>query len=135
MNIFLSRIKQTGFLIPSGLLGYLWLKGHQTGIPGLSCIMRSTTGIPCPTCYLTRATSSALVGDITQSFQFHAFGPLVAILLVLWALGSLHQRRLVPKNLPQLPLKSITGIIILYWLLRLAATSWWPPLKILHFPG
>lgn len=135
MNMFLKRVKQTGFLIPSGLLVYLWLKGQQNSLPGLSCIMRHTTGIPCPTCYLTRATSSALVGNFGESVQLHAYGPIFASLLIFWALKSIHQRRLIPINLPSFPLKSFSATIILYWLLRLASTRWWPQLNVLHFPN
>ena len=73
-----------GFHLPATLTGYLWLKGLQPHLPGLSCPLRTLTGIPCPTCYLTRATSAALTGDLAGSIRWHAFGPLVAAGLLWW---------------------------------------------------
>jgi hypothetical protein len=81
--------------------------------------LRALTGIPCPTCFLTRATSAALVGDIPESLQWHAFGPIAAAGLIWWSITAIRQRRLMPGNLPAWPL-AMTGLgLLAYWLLRL----------------
>ena len=100
---FLRRLESTGFLIPSLLTGGLWLKGMHPWLPGFRCPLRHLTGLPCPTCFLTRATSAALVGDWPAAVGLHAFGPLVAIALVVWSILALRQRRLVPRHLPAWP--------------------------------
>jgi hypothetical protein len=77
------------------------------------------TGIPCPTCFLTRATAAALTGDLAGSLQLHAFGPVAAAGLVCWSITAIRRRRLMPRNLPAWPL-AVAGLGLLsYWLLRL----------------
>uniref|UniRef100_UPI004049888B DUF2752 domain-containing protein n=1 Tax=Cyanobium sp. TaxID=2164130 RepID=UPI004049888B len=66
-------------MLPSTLTGYLWLKGWQPHLPGLSCPLRALTGIPCPTCFLTRSTAAALRGELGESLALHAFGPALAL--------------------------------------------------------
>lgn len=53
-------------------------------LPGL-CVLRQTTGIPCPGCGLTRAVVAAVHGDWNLSFAQHRLGPLVVLFLGLQA--------------------------------------------------
>lgn len=96
----------------------MWLKGLHPGLPGWACPLRSLTGIPCPTCFLTRATSAALTGDLSGSLELHAFGPLVAGGLLWWSLLALQQRRLMPRALPARPLAATGLALLAYWALR-----------------
>ena len=114
--------------MPTTLTGYLWLKGLHRGLPGWPCPLRALTGIPCPTCYLTRATSAALSGDLDASVSLHAFGPLAAAALLWWSLIAIRQRRLVPRSLPAWPLGWGALALVTYWLLRLWLSfglGWW----------
>ena len=95
------------------------MKGLNPDLPGLSCPLRALTGIPCPTCYLTRATAAALTGDLGRAVQLHAFGPLVAAALLWWSLTAIRQHRLVPRNLPAWPLGWSAVALVAYWLWRL----------------
>ena len=116
---FLRQIRHSGYLLPSSLSGYLWLKGRHPALPGWPCPLRALTGIPCPTCFLTRATCAALSGDLAGSLQQHAFGPLAAAGLLGWSIWAIRQRRLVPEELPAAPLGLVAAGLTLYWLLRL----------------
>ena len=100
------------------------LKGLHSALYGLGCPLRALTGVPCPTCFLTRATGEALTGDLSGSLQWHFFGPIVAVALVLWSVLALQQRRLIPRGLPLWPLPVVTGGLMSYWLLRLSTNSW-----------
>jgi len=116
---FLGRIRHAGAFLPAALTGYLWLKGQHPLLPGMPCPLRALTGIPCPTCFLTRATAAALTGNLAGSVQLHAFGPIAAAVLVWWSIAAIRQRRLMPRDLPALPL-AVAGLGLLsYWLLRL----------------
>lgn len=50
--------------------GYLFLK---------PCGFKEKWGIPCPTCYLTRAIVSALDGKIIESIKYQPFGIILII--------------------------------------------------------
>lgn len=122
MKLF-GRLQHAGFLLPATLTGYLWLKGGQPHLPGWSCPLRALTGIPCPTCFLTRATELALRGDLAGSFEQHIFGPVVALGLISWSLSAIQRRQLMPGR-PRRRLTSwlmaATGISLMgYWLVRL----------------
>lgn len=89
-------------------------------LPGWSCPLRVLTGIPCPTCFLTRATALALRGNLQTSWQWHPLGPLVAAGLLAWSLTALRQRRLVPPHLALWPLMGAGGALVMaVWLARL----------------
>ena len=66
----------------------------------------------------------ALTGDLSGSLQWHFFGPIVAVALLLWSVLALQQRRLIPRGLPLWPLPVVAGGLISYWLLRLSTNSW-----------
>ena len=123
----MRRLQHGGWLLPGALTGYLWIKGGQSHLPGWSCPLRALSGIPCPTCFLTRATELALRGDLQGSLQHHAFGPPVAITLVAWSVLALGQRRLrpvlpIPRAWrPGWPLAlGIAVAMLSYWLARLS---------------
>ena len=93
-------------MLPATLTGAVWLKGLHPALPGLGCPLR------------------ALTGDLIGSLQWHFFGPIVAVALVLWSVLALKQRRLIPRGLPLWPLPVVAGGLISYWLLRLSTNSW-----------
>ena len=122
-------------MLPSVLTGTLWLKGLHPELPGWSCPLRALTGVPCPTCFLTRATAAALSGDLQESIQWHALGPVAAAGLLIWSGLTLHRRRLFP--LPRgKPLLLGAGLALMaFWLLRLALTYGFRVEGILGFPA
>jgi Protein of unknown function (DUF2752) len=113
-------LHQAGCLLPASLTAYLWLKGIHPALPGWACPLRALTGIPCPTCFLTRATSAALIGDLPGSVQLHAFGPLMALGLVAWSLLAIQRRRFLPLTIRGGRVAWLAVSLLLYWLLRMA---------------
>jgi len=104
-----------GWLLPPVLTGYLWLKGLHPLLPGFSCPLRALTGIPCPTCFLTRATALALHGDVAASVRVHAFGPLAAGALLAWSVLAIRRRRLFPVGLKAWHLAAAAVGLLTYW--------------------
>lgn len=47
------------------------------------CLIRGLTGIPCPSCGMSRAITAAINGDIINAFKFHPLFWLPFILFVL----------------------------------------------------
>ncbi|MEB3259915.1 MAG: DUF2752 domain-containing protein [Cyanobacteriota bacterium] len=122
MTRFMRRLQAAGWCLPTALTLGLGLKGLHPWLPGLSCPLRALTGVPCPTCFLTRATSAALIGQWPTAVRLHAFGPLVAVALVWWSVTAWRQRRLLPQALPAWPLGAATVALLAYWLTRLVTT-------------
>jgi hypothetical protein len=57
-------------------------------LPFDMCGFKYLTGLPCPTCGLTRALCHAIRGDWARSLGYHPAGPLLAMALVGWTLWS-----------------------------------------------
>lgn len=55
-------------------------------LPFEVCGFKHLTGLPCPTCGLTRALCCAVHGDWAQSLAYHPAGPLLALALFAWML-------------------------------------------------
>jgi hypothetical protein len=53
------------------------------------CLLRNTTGMPCPGCGLTRSVVHAVHGDWKGSFQYHRMGPIIVGFLILQMLYRL----------------------------------------------
>jgi hypothetical protein len=81
--------------------------------------VRALTGLPCPTCFLTRATSAALTGNLGESVRWHAFGPLLAAGLMWWSVQAIRRRKLLPLRLESRALGWIAAALLGYWALRL----------------
>jgi hypothetical protein len=92
----LSRypLSRTGYFVRWGILGvcaapllgaYFYNQGWR--VPFLGCPIRHFTGIPCPTCGMTRSFMAVAAGDWNQAFTQHLFGP---FLFVICAIAVIH---------------------------------------------
>jgi hypothetical protein len=83
-----------GLLALAGAAGMAIPTRFWSGLPDL-CLFHRLTGLPCPTCGLTRSWSALLHGQWTDACRFHALGPAALFALVLWAASGF--RRLPAK--------------------------------------
>ena len=65
----------------SGLLATGWLR---SGLPTPLCPFHALTGLPCPTCGMTRAAESLLRGDVREALAWNPLGSLGLIAAVLF---------------------------------------------------
>ncbi len=88
------------------------------------CPLRLVTGIPCPTCGLTRSLTASLAGEWQRAFAEHAFGPLLlvgsCVGLVGWSL-ELAQGRSLPW--------------LRAWTSQARARSWMLALSLIAYHG
>ncbi|HEV7869562.1 MAG TPA: DUF2752 domain-containing protein [Chthoniobacteraceae bacterium] len=99
------------------------------GLEGWRCPAMQTFGLPCPGCGLSRACAALVRGDWLESFQLHAFAPVVLFGMTLITLGAVLPKdahrgfvRLVSeweRRTAITPL--LLGAFCLYWLLRFAS--------------
>jgi hypothetical protein len=93
------------------------------------CVLKVLTGIPCPTCGLTRSLCHALRGDWSASLGYHPAGIALAVALIGWAIWAAAEASRghlvgdsVRRQLSTAMLKGAIAISLVVWLARL--TEW-----------
>ena len=118
MNIILFNLLRRKYFLPSVLVSYLYLKNNYS-LPGISCPFRQITGVPCPTCFLTRSTCLALHGDLENSFKMHIFGPFIALFLIIWCIKSIKTKKVFPFLINEKFLLIFSLLLLSYWIFRM----------------
>ena len=116
-NVDPRRVSVLGFTVPN------------------ACGLRATTGIPCPSCGLTRAVCHSVRGDFQSAALFHPVGSAVALAGLLQA-GFLALSLTVPRvrraRIPSRPVTiaylTLGGCVIVVGTLRMFGLIPWPPL-------
>jgi len=92
------------------------------------CAVKLLTGIPCPTCGLTRSLCHALRGDWAASLGYHPAGVLLAAALIGWMVWSAAEAGRgqlvgagVRRHVSTAMLKSGIAISLVVWLARLTS--------------
>ncbi len=114
-----QKFTNLSYLLPLSLTSYLFLKQRFSWIPGFTCPIRHATGIPCPSCFLTRSICASLGGDFTYAFKLHLFGPPLTVLLILWSVLSIKRRKLLKINLKNNFFYIGLASFLIYWIYRL----------------
>ena len=118
MNMILLNLLRRKYFLPSVIVSYLYLKNIYS-LPGISCPFRQITGVPCPTCFLTRSTCLAFQGDLENSFKMHIFGPFIAIFLIIWSIKSIRTKKLFPFLINENLLVIFSFSLLIYWIFRI----------------
>ena len=95
--------------------------------PAIICLLRQLTGIPCPTCGMTRSFCAVGRGDLGAAFRQHPLGPpafLAFVLLLVRSGGiALTGRRWLDGLARALAWSVLpgAGLLLVVWVWRLAA--------------
>jgi hypothetical protein len=100
-----------------------------TGTASWQCPLKSSLGIACPGCGLTRAMVMFVQGHWQASLQLHAFAPVVLGVAILFAAGSVlpqKLRRRVADRLSAFERRTAISALmvvslLIYWVLRTIA--------------
>jgi Protein of unknown function (DUF2752) len=87
-----NRWSIIGFCSAPLIGSFLYRYGYRLSF--LKCPLRALTGIPCPTCGMTRSFVASAQGNLEAAIQYHLFGPalfllfLTVVLCLLWDLKT-----------------------------------------------
>ncbi len=118
MNKFALSLLRRKYFLPSVLVSYLYFKNYYS-LPGISCPLRQITGVPCPTCFLTRSTCLAFQGDLENSFKMHIFGPFIALFLIIWSIKAIKTKQFFPFLITDKFLITFSIFLLIYWIYRI----------------
>ena len=121
-------MQQRSFLIVLAVLAIVQIGLTAAGWRSWPCPIYSVSGVPCPGCGLSRATTLLLQGHWQAALGMHVFAPILLSAVVLFAVTASMPRRLqqnVLLHVAQIERRSGMIIILLlaifiYWGLRLA---------------
>ena len=123
--------KSFAFLILTPIAGILsvglsFLYFYQTLFKFPDCIFKLTTGVPCPSCGLTRSINAFIRLKFLLSFNFHPL-PILAFLYVLAVWINSFINVFIRKTDKKIPLPflwyySILGIVLLFWVIEVVKT-------------
>jgi len=88
------------------------MQSYYIPIPGLHCYFQDLFGFPGPGCGLTRSIMAFLRGDISQALSYHAFGPIIVV-VVGWITLALGVETIFNQPIPQL----YSWLFKHYWIL------------------
>ena len=114
-----KKFTNLSYFFPLSLTSYLFFKQKFPSLPGYSCPIRHATGVPCPSCFLTRSICASLGGDFFNAFKIHLFGPPLAIFLIIWSILSLRRKTLLKINIKSKFFYIGFLIFLMYWVYRL----------------
>ena len=114
-----KKFTNLSYLLPISLTSYLFLKQKFPWLPGYSCPIRHATGVPCPSCFLTRSICASLGGDFLNAFKIHLFGPPLAIFLIIWSILSFKKKKLLKINFKGKSFYIGVFFFLIYWIYRL----------------
>ena len=108
-------------LLVSALAIFAWM---SFGLPTPLCPLHAVTGIPCPTCGLTRGLGCLLHGNLMGAVLFN---PLLMVLLLCAGFYFLYAGVVVIGRLPRLrwePLSRSASVCVRMGLALLIAANW-----------
>ncbi len=82
-------------LITACSAGYIWILLHASGFIDTNdhvtgCIIKSISGVPCPSCGSTRSVISILNGDLIESLMYNPLGPVLLLIMLLLSVLLIH---------------------------------------------
>jgi SNF family Na+-dependent transporter len=124
-NARLVRIGLLGFCCTPLIGSYFYNQGYR--LPFLVCPLRYWTGLPCPTCGMTRSFIAIAQADWHQAVAQNLFGPLLfasfliaAVHIIVELLTRHHLAAFYEKLIKRRKLQHLSIIIFLgYYVLRL----------------
>ncbi len=85
-------------------------------ISGLDCLIKALSGIPCPTCGMTRAYKALLKGDLVLAFIYNPAFPTYPAAIIFCILTLVSKKR---KRLFATLFFAMIFILFAVWLIRL----------------
>jgi len=116
-----------GLLSGFSVLVAAWTYPLWGGAVVMPCLLRELTGIPCPTCYGTRALLAAAAGDWSTALRFNpliGFGGIGLFIYLPWATGTVVGDWPRPRLSPAATVKFArfgVGLVLVNWVYLIVA--------------
>ncbi|MDX2035002.1 MAG: DUF2752 domain-containing protein [Blastocatellia bacterium] len=129
--VFASLMKNRTAAIAVSAFGAAQAAMLLVGGPAWQCSLRTTIGVPCPGCGLSRAVVLFLRGEWPAALEMHAYGPVLVFSLLLLFLAAVlrggPRTRLIAAVESVERRTALSGILlvglVIYWLVRLLFNS------------
>lgn len=97
----MQRNKLYSLVLIASLSGIIWISWNlinesNSNLIYTSCIIKSATNIPCPSCGTTRSIITLIKGNIVESLSVNPLGILLSMLVILfpiWVLMDFIQKK------------------------------------------
>jgi hypothetical protein len=109
-------------LASAALVGAALLPDRVVRDGPTTCLFRRVTGVPCPSCGLTRSWQAVGHGRLREGVAFHPLGPLTMLVAAWLAIDPAAERRLAAKGSGAWTSAAVVGWFAT-WLWRLSRRS------------
>jgi hypothetical protein len=107
-------------LVALALLAALLIPDGALDHAPFTCPFRLLTGLPCPTCGLTRSWIALVHGNLSGSLSVHPLGPVTVVAAILFVMGVHARYPAVTALLRSRPLWAVCVFAwVAIWLVRL----------------
>ena len=108
-----------GLIIALPCIAVLYVAANQIEVRDKTCLMVVRTGLPCPTCGMTRSFRASVRGDLAAGFRHQPFGPFLCLITVALAVAGTGQaitgRGVLIRMCPNRPIDPLGILNVQFW--------------------
>jgi hypothetical protein len=98
----------------------LWLKNENNSLEYEQsfCTIKLFTGLPCPTCGMTKSIVYFYDGNFKKSLDYHLFGPFLVIFCIFFIIKNIFYKKATSTYLSYRNINVLIIIFVIYYFFR-----------------